>query len=130
MPNSPLKGVSNTLGIRFALTSAVYALLALVASHHDSLLASRLPSSLSLPPRPFDPKGKGKAPIRTKPVLPPASDHTRYTRYWMKRSSVYRRTARALATIGYVQLLVEMLARKKLGSKGRWRIVVLIEAIK
>lgn len=117
--------------------------LSLVSSYHDTLIARRLAldPSLTLPPRPFQPSKADKAPARPQsdpaslplprlhPVLPAVSDHTRYTRYWSARSGLYRRAARSLTVLSYVQLLVEMLARRQ-GDRIRWRLVLIIESIK
>lgn len=100
------------------------------------MITKRLDPSLSLPPHPFlrSPKqaaypGHLEIPPRTQPVLPPTSDHNRYTRYWNGRSGVYRKAARVLTTLSYVQLLLEMLARRK-GERVRWRLVLVLESLK
>ncbi|WVQ99914.1 hypothetical protein IAU59_007057 [Kwoniella sp. CBS 9459] len=134
-------------------SEGLYALLNVVSGYHDSILHAHLPSSLSLPPHPFisstlsttttndrpsptqEPqsqtqKGPVSSPTRTYPLLPPASDHARYTRYWSTRSTPYRRASRALTTIGYVELVIEMLAKRKGGDRVRWRVVLVLEAIK
>jgi peroxin-16 len=132
------------------LMPPVYALLSLVSSYHDTVLSRRLTPALSLPPHPFarapaapsskatadaQPEGSAQsrptpqAPPRISPVLPPPSDHTRYTRYWSDHSIIYRKASRALSVLGYVELLVEMLARKR-GDRARWRVIVSIEGIK
>lgn len=43
---------------------------------------------------------------------------------------MYRKASRVLATLGYVQLLVEMLAVKKVGERRRWKVVAGIEGVK
>lgn len=63
-------------------------------------------------------------------ILPPASDHYRFTRHFAANSNVYRHASRALAVVGYVQLLLEMLVRKRSGDGKRWRLVVVLEAFK
>lgn len=126
----------------------VNTLLSLVSAFHDSLLSRRVPVSISLPPHPFSnhpisslsnpaPESslisdsiKSQLPPRVSPLLPPASDHTRYTRYWTERSSTYRRASRILVTLNYVELLIEMIARKKAGDRARWRLVLGIESMK
>ncbi|KAJ5726516.1 Peroxisome membrane protein Pex16 [Penicillium malachiteum] len=83
----------------------------LLSLYHDSLVSkviSRLPSNI---PR------------------PPPTPHTRYTKYWTERSSLYRRVAVALQMLQYTELLWEMSARRR-GQKTRWRIVVFIEFAK
>jgi peroxin-16 len=138
MPSWPRKGVSEVTSRLdpFSLTPtlpSVYALLSLVSSHHDTLISRRLSPKLSLPPHPFvtPPPPSADAPAqpplsRTSPLLAPPSEHARYTRYWTERSGVYRKASRTLATLGYVELLVEMLARRR-GDRVRWRLVLLIE---
>ncbi|KAM5462946.1 hypothetical protein MauCBS54593_007774 [Microsporum audouinii] len=83
----------------------------LLSLYHDSLVArviARLPPSQ---PRPTP------------------SPHTRYTKYWSFQSRLYHKVALALQMVKYTELLWEMAARRK-GEKLRWRIVVVIEAVK
>jgi len=54
----------------------------------------------------------------------------RYTRYWTDRSPIYKRASRALSTLNYLELLMEMLARRKGNDRIRWRVILVIEAIK
>ncbi|RDA82575.1 hypothetical protein CP532_3067 [Ophiocordyceps camponoti-leonardi (nom. inval.)] len=61
---------------------------------------------------------------------PPPSAHARYTRFWAQKSALYRRVAVVLQTVIYSQLLCEMTAKRRGGEKARWRVVVLLEAIK
>lgn len=56
--------------------------------------------------------------------------HSRYTRYWTLKSALYRRVAYILQIVNYVQLLCEMSAKRRGDEKTRWRVVVLLEAIK
>lgn len=58
----------------------------------------------------------------------PQSGHNRYTKFWMQ-SAWYRRVARALVVVQYTQLLWEMMAKRR-GERVRWRVVVVLEAIK
>lgn len=118
----------------------VFALLSVVSSYHDSLLGRRLTKSLSLPPHPFtgpsptsisdETTATTTTPPRVVPLLPPPSEHMRYTRYWTDRSSIYKRASRALSTLTYLELLMEMLARRKGNDRIRWKVVLVIEAIK
>jgi peroxin-16 len=115
----------------------VFALLSVVSSYHDTLLGRRLTKSLSLPPHPFtgpptpsSDETASTTPPRVIPLLPPPSDHARYTRYWTDRSRIYKRASRALSTLTYLELLMEMLARRKGNDRIRWRVVLVIEAIK
>jgi peroxin-16 len=122
----------------------VYALLSVVSSVHDVLLEKRIPPALSLPPHPFVASGTPARapepslfgapppppPSRVTPLLPAPSEHTRYTRYWTTRSPAYRRAARALTTLTYVELLLEMVAKKRVSERARWRLVLGIESFK
>lgn len=109
-----------------------------MSSGHDALLDRRIPQSLSLPPHPFAPEpsapeslfGAPPPTSRVQPLLPPATEHRRYTRYWTNKSRTYRRASRALQTVTYIELLLEMLIRRKLGDRPRWRLVLSIETFK
>ncbi|KAL2015541.1 hypothetical protein VTK56DRAFT_5252 [Thermocarpiscus australiensis] len=80
----------------------------LLSLYHDTLLHRALTrSKLSRPPSP----------------------HTRYTRFWTRKSALYRRIAYVLQIVSYVELLCEMAAKRR-GERTRWRVVVLIEAVK
>jgi peroxin-16 len=57
------------------------------------------------------------------------SPHNRYTKFWIQKSSFYRRVATVLAMIQYTELLWEMTAKRR-GEKVRWRVVVILEIIK
>ncbi|KAG5981737.1 hypothetical protein E4U55_002609 [Claviceps digitariae] len=81
----------------------------LLSLYHDTLL-SRAVSRLPVPP------------LRTA--------HSRYTRFWSQKSSLYRRIAMVLQMVIYTELLCEMTAKRKGGEKTRWKVVVLIESIK
>jgi peroxin-16 len=82
----------------------------LLSLYHDSLLAKAIAQlPLSRQPHP--------------------SAHNRYTRYWTQKSPIYRRLALVLTMIRYTELLWEMAAKRK-GEKVRWKVVVLLEAIK
>jgi peroxin-16 len=57
------------------------------------------------------------------------SPHNRYTKFWIQKSRFYRRIATVLSVVQYTELLWEMVARRK-GERVRWRVVVLLEALK
>ncbi|KAH8648594.1 peroxisome membrane protein [Xylariales sp. PMI_506] len=57
------------------------------------------------------------------------SPHARYTRFWTAKSRLYRRIALMLQVVQYTELLWEMAAKRR-GEKIRWRVIVVIEAIK
>ncbi|OAQ78233.1 peroxisomal membrane protein pex16 [Purpureocillium lilacinum] len=64
------------------------------------------------------------------PVPPVRSAHARYTRFWAHKSKLYRRVAMLLQMVVYTELLCEMSAKRRGGERARWRVVVLLEAIK
>ncbi|ORY35444.1 peroxisome membrane protein [Naematelia encephala] len=126
-------------------SEGLYALLNLVAGYHDSLLSRHISPIHTLPPHPFSPSSNSSTSTSTTsnpsdpsvpsiprltPLLPRPTDHTRYTRYWTSKSTIYRRASRALATLGYVQLLIEMVVKRRAGERARWRTVVWIEGLK
>ncbi|KAJ6128344.1 hypothetical protein N7471_009561 [Penicillium samsonianum] len=83
----------------------------LLSLYHDSLVSrvvDRLPSTVR---------------------RPPPTPHSRYTKYWISRSSLYRQVALALQMLQYTELLWEMAARRR-GQKTRWRVVIFIEFAK
>lgn len=55
--------------------------------------------------------------------------HARYTRFWTAKSNLYRRVAIVLQVVQYTELLLEMWAKRR-GEAVRWRVVVIIEAVK
>ncbi|KAI9774965.1 MAG: Peroxisomal membrane protein pex16 [Geoglossum simile] len=82
----------------------------LLSMYHDSLLArtiSQLPGIQKPHPTP----------------------HNRYTRFWTRKSFIYKRIALILQTIKYTELLWEMAAKRR-GERVRWRVVVALEAVK
>lgn len=81
----------------------------LLGIYHDNLLSRALAHSLQ--------QHKHQSP------------HNRYTRFYCAKSITYQRTATTLQVVQYTELLLEMMAKRK-GEKTRWRLVVLLEAIK
>lgn len=67
----------------------------------------------------------------TAPSSSPSSKslHARYTRFWTAKSALYRRVAVVLQIVQYTELLLEMWAKRR-GEALRWRVVVLVEAVK
>ncbi|KAI5861030.1 peroxisome membrane protein [Durotheca rogersii] len=57
------------------------------------------------------------------------NSHTRYTRFWTTKSTLYRRIALLLQIVQYTELLWEMAAKRK-GERIRWRVVIILEVIK
>ncbi|KAI5121267.1 hypothetical protein M0805_002312 [Coniferiporia weirii] len=93
-------------------SEALSAVLNLTSLYHDTLL-SRIARA--------DPKFK--------PLLPP-SPHSRYTRSWSEKNVRYKWIARALETIRFVELVIEMSLRRKVSNKSKWRGIVLLELVK
>lgn len=91
---------------------AVSALLNVISLYHDTLLAKFVKSN-----------------PQWRPILP-TSLHTKYTRAWSDKDAVYKWVARALELIKFTQLLVEMVMRRKLATRARWRGIVLMETVK
>jgi len=86
----------------------------LLSLYHDTILARRL---------------KAQPPSKVKPIIPP-SVHTRYTRAWADKDAGYKWAARLLEVAKFVELVVEMGLRRKVGKKGTLRGIVLLETIK
>ncbi|KAF2746786.1 peroxisomal membrane protein pex16 [Sporormia fimetaria CBS 119925] len=82
----------------------------LLSLYHDSLLA----------------KAMARSPA---PKQQPPTPHHRYTKFWTDRSPTYKRLALLLQMIQYTELLWEMSAKRK-GEKTRWRVIVMLEAVK
>ncbi|KAI0476382.1 peroxisome membrane protein [Xylariaceae sp. FL0804] len=57
------------------------------------------------------------------------SPHARYTKFWTAKSRLYRRIALLLQIVQYTELLWEMAAKRR-GEKTRWRVVIVLEAVK
>ncbi|EIM92513.1 peroxisome membrane protein [Stereum hirsutum FP-91666 SS1] len=93
-------------------SEALAASLNVLSLYHDTLLARIIDA---------EPKHK--------PLLPP-SLHTRYTRAWADGHVRYKWIARVLELVRFTELLIEMGLRRKFSEKGRWRGIVLLEAIK
>ncbi|GJN90015.1 hypothetical protein Rhopal_003010-T1 [Rhodotorula paludigena] len=92
-------------------SEGLYSVLNLISLYHDSIL-HRAVSSLP-------------APLR-----PPSSSHTRYTRHYTRTSKPYSLLAHSLSVIQSLELLLEMLARKKRGPVAAQKTVVALEAVK
>jgi peroxin-16 len=86
--------------------SEVHSGIQLLSLYHDSLLSPQ-----------------------TSPTKPFQSPHSRYTRFWTSTSSLYKQLALIVRVIQYTELLWEMAAKRR-GEKVRWRVIVILEAIK
>jgi peroxin-16 len=62
--------------------------------------------------------------------LIPASLHSRYTRVWINKSSQYKWAARILELLRFTELVIEMVLKRKLSERTRWRGILAIETIK
>lgn len=80
--------------------------------YHDTLLSKLVYS---------DPKYR--------PLIP-TSLHTRFTRAWSDKSSLYKWAARSLELIRFAELLIEMALKRKVSQRNKWRGIVLLEIIK
>ncbi|KAI5285441.1 Peroxisomal membrane protein pex16 [Ascosphaera aggregata] len=92
-------------------TETLHSFVQLLSLYHDSLVSrsiAKLPASIS---------------------RPSPTPHERYTKYWCKVSPTYRRIALCLQMIRHTELLWEMVARRR-GEKIRYRVIIVIEAIK
>lgn len=130
----------------------MYSALSIIGIYHDSLIAKRLDQIPSLPPSPFPVVHTYTSPpIESNPSdrlisgssstssaeawsarqkIPRPSDHSRYTRHFCQTSPTYNRASRILVFVQYVQLLTEMIVRKKRGDKKRWQVLLWLEGIK
>ncbi|MCO5598732.1 hypothetical protein L7F22_052830 [Adiantum nelumboides] len=134
---------------------AVYSALNLLGLYHDSILV-RLLSPRSMPrsigssstsrntnlsrstaalqanatPQSVSTTGAPAPPATYSKLQHTPSEHARYTHHFSDSSTAYSRLARVLVIIGYVELLSEMVARRKLGPKKAWDVVVGIESVK
>jgi len=93
-------------------SEALSATLNVLSLYHDTIIGRRL----------------AQAP-KFKPLIPP-SLNSRYTRGWMDKHNAYKWIARSLEMIKFLELVIEMGLRRKLGQKGRWRGILTLEVIK
>ncbi|KAH0838275.1 peroxisomal membrane protein PEX16 [Lanmaoa asiatica] len=94
------------------VSEALSALLNIISLYHDTLLAKIVRS---------DPQWR--------PILPTPL-HTKYTRAWSDKNALYKWLARSLELIRFTQLLIEMVMRRRLPTRARWRGIVLMETVK
>ncbi|ROV95424.1 hypothetical protein VMCG_08481 [Cytospora schulzeri] len=102
-------------------TESIHSSVQLLSLYHDVLLFR---STLTTPST----SSSSPANATTTTALS-RSLHARYTRFWAARSKLYRRVAVALQVVQYTELLLEMWAKRR-GEAMRWRVVVLVEAVK
>ncbi|KAL7274496.1 hypothetical protein RUND412_002600 [Rhizina undulata] len=90
-------------------TESIHSGVQLLSLYHDSLLAKAVSGLPSFAQKP--------------------TPHNRYTKFWSQKSPAYRRLALIVTMIQYTELLWEMTAKRK-GQKMRWKVVILLEAMK
>ncbi|WFD22262.1 hypothetical protein MEQU1_000928 [Malassezia equina] len=106
---------------------AIYAAVQVLSMYHDSVLCQIVYAHAG---RESSKVGAGAKAPSLGADMPKMSLHARYTAYWRTASTRYRRVATLLMGIEAMQLLAEMLARRQLGKKRAWDVVVAIEVIK
>lgn len=103
---------------------AIYALMHLLGLYHDSVLFRIVYA------HGHRTRDEAIARILAGANIPKLSLHARYTAHWCAARRRYAVAATALMTTEAVQLLAEMLARRKLGERRAWDAVIAIEALK
>lgn len=122
---------------------SVYSALNLLGLYHDSILVRLL--SPSPGPRPLGPSPRNLEldnalpHTSTSTLAPPAtysklqhtpSAHARYTHHFSDAKSAYNILARTLVIVSYTELFTEMVARRRLGQKKAWDVVIGVESVK
>jgi len=102
----------NTLVYDFSKILLVTSLLNVTSMYHDTLLARIVKANPSYRP------------------LIPSSLHSRFTRAWSDKDKVYKWSARVLEIIRFTELVLEMILRRKVSQKTKWRLIILLEVIK
>ncbi|KIY50463.1 peroxisome membrane protein [Fistulina hepatica ATCC 64428] len=93
------------------VSESLSALVNIMSMYHDTLLARVVANS------------------RAKPLIP-RSLHTKFTGTWSDRNWQYKWAARVLQLIRFSELVVEMLLRRNVSSKARWRGILSLEMLK
>jgi len=83
-----------------------------MSMYHDTLLARIIKANPSYHP------------------LIPASLHSRFTRAWSDKDVLYKWSARTLEFIRFTELVLEMLLRRKVTEKTKWRLIIILEVVK
>jgi peroxin-16 len=127
-----------------SICHTVYSALNLLGLYHDSILVRLLsptpiPRSLGPPSRTSAHLDKALPQPSSSTPAPPAtfsklqhtpSTHARYTHHFSDAKSAYNIVARTLVIVSYTELLTEMVARRRLGQKKAWDVVVGVESVK
>lgn len=118
---------------------AIYSIINLLGMYHDDVL-NRLvvhcdvSQTGAAPPPRIASQPSSRATFSSSdsiPLLPyNPSQHARYTNFYCHRSRAYSTVAKLLVIVGYTELMTEMVARKRLGRKRAWDVVLAIEALK
>ena len=90
-------------------SEALSSFLNLLGIYHDTILARAIDK------------------LEKKPLL---SVHNRYTKFWTSSSAIYKNVSTFVTVLQQCSFLLEILARRKFGNKGKWRLVIAIEALK
>jgi peroxin-16 len=83
-----------------------------MSMYHDTLLARIIKANPSYRP------------------LIPASSHSRFTRAWSDKDLIYKWAARLLEFVRFTELVSEMLLRRKVSEKTKWRLIITLEVVK
>ena len=97
-------------------SESVHTFVQILSIYHDHLLKKRSQAASDS--------------ITVKSNQSKVSHHARYTTFWSDSSSLYTKAATMLKVVQYTELLLEMAARRRGGTRGRWRMVVLLESLK
>ncbi|KAF9568428.1 peroxisomal membrane protein PEX16 [Agrocybe pediades] len=93
-------------------SESLTSLLNVMSMYHDTLLARIVKANPSYRP------------------LIPSSLHTRYTRKWSDKESLYKWSSRAIELIRFTQLVIEMVLRRNVSERLKWRAILLLEFTK
>ena len=104
---------------------AIYSGLNLLGLYHDGILLRALKHQNDA-----SSTSAAAASSSASPSTLTLSEHARYTQHLSHSSSSYNVLARLLVIIGYLELLAEMTARRKLSKRRAWDVVAAIEATK
>lgn len=86
----------------------------MIGLYHDLIITRRLQTSSQPAPE-----------LRTA-----TSQFNRYTRSILKSNDGYKKIAYILTVLQYTEVFFEMAARKFVGDKARWRVILAIEGTK
>ncbi|KAJ7596998.1 peroxisomal membrane protein PEX16 [Mycena floridula] len=93
-------------------SEALSASLNVISMYHDTLLTKVVQSNPSYRP------------------LIPTSLHSRFTRAWSDKNTLYKSAARALELLRFTELFLEMGLRRRVSRQNKWRAIILLEILK